>query len=128
LAIEEYDKIDVARILIERVDGRYSHARVSSVAAANIVLENWAQDAPEEGEDECNIKIVFEDGFQYRSCMTLRRSQKRISLARHVRQQLKEKASPKRSRRLNDQEIHHCNISDANNFLSAETMLHQYDI
>lgn len=56
--------------------------------AANAVLERWADHAPDSGYDQCDFQIVFEDGFRYRGHYPLRKSQKRISLARHVRKQL----------------------------------------
>lgn len=63
LIIKHGDKIDIARILIERLDGVVAQARVSTLALANAVLERWAKDAPEKGEGQCEIQIIFEDGF-----------------------------------------------------------------
>ncbi|SNS64248.1 hypothetical protein SAMN06265795_104255 [Noviherbaspirillum humi] len=83
------DKIDIARILIERMDGFFARARVSTIAAANSVLEAWAPEAPEEGEARCDVRIVFEDGLQCRSSIGLTRSHKRISLSRYIRQQIR---------------------------------------
>jgi hypothetical protein len=99
LVIEPCDKIDIARILIERIDGVVMQARVSTLVLANAVLERWAADAPEKGEGQCQIQIVFEDGFQYRSRIGLKRSQKRISLAKLLRQQLLAMTSPQPNRR-----------------------------
>jgi hypothetical protein len=82
------EKVDVSRILIRRVEGQPSKARVSSMEAANRVLGSWADCAPESGYDQCDFQIVFEDGFQYKGHYHLNKSQKRISLARHVRKQL----------------------------------------
>lgn len=99
MVIEPCDKIDIARILIERIDGVVMQARVSTLVLANAVLERWAADAPEKGEGQCQIQIVFEDGFQYRSRIGLKRSQKRISLAKLLRQQLLAMTSPQPNRR-----------------------------
>jgi hypothetical protein len=99
LIIEHGDKIDIARILIERIDGVVAQARVSTLALANAVLERWAMDAPEKGEGQCQIQIIFEDGFRYQSHIGLSRSQKRISLARLLRQQLLAMTTPKTGQR-----------------------------
>jgi hypothetical protein len=87
--LDSFEKVDVSRVLIQRVDGLPSKARVSSLDAANAVLERWADCAPETGHDQCDLQIVFEDGFRYREHYHLRKTQKRISLARHVRKRLK---------------------------------------
>lgn len=85
---EVCEKVDVSRVLIQRVDGVPSKARVSSIEAANKVLDSWADCAPDSGYDQCDFQIVFEDGFRYQGHYHLNRSQKRASLARHVRKQL----------------------------------------
>lgn len=74
--------------MIQRVDGLSSKARVTSIEAANNVLESWADATPETENDQCDFQIVFEDGFRYHGHLHLNKSQKRISLARHVRKQL----------------------------------------
>jgi len=127
--MEHCDKIDVARILIERIDGVVAQARVSTLALANAVLERWAADTPEKGEGQCQIQIVFEDGFQYRSQIGLKRTQKRISLAKLVRQQLAAMTNFHAGRRTK---------KDVNGFvislpqmalpLSVDAMLARYDI
>jgi len=128
LVIEDCDKIDIARILIERIDGVFMQARVSTVALANAVLERWASDAPEKGEGLCQIQIIFEDGFQYHSHIGITRSQRRISLAKLVRQQLSALTSPgiRRHRKKAD------NVTVSPPLLplslSAEAMLARYDI
>jgi len=91
------EKVDISRILIQRVDGPASKARVSSLEAANNVLESWADRAPEYGNDQCDFQIVFEDGFRYQGHYHLNKSQKRISLGRHVRKQLAALAARKRA-------------------------------
>ncbi|NEX62567.1 hypothetical protein [Noviherbaspirillum galbum] len=128
------DKIDIARILIERIDGVVAKARVSTLALANGVLERWASDAPEKGEGRCEIQIIFEDGFRYHGRIGLKRSQKRISLARHLRQQFAELARPQPARGAkkaaepepeNHAMIHAANPSVC---LALEDMLARYDI
>lgn len=82
------EKVDVSRIVIQRVDGLSSKARVSSIEAANNVLESWADSTDETENDQCDFQIVFEDGFRYQGHLRLNKCQKRISLSRHVRKQL----------------------------------------
>ena len=82
------EKVDVSRILIQRVDGLSSKARVTSIEAANNVLESWADTTAETANDQCDFQIVFEDGFRYQGHLRLNKCQKRISLSRHVRKQL----------------------------------------
>ncbi|KRB74242.1 hypothetical protein [Noviherbaspirillum sp. Root189] len=129
LVIEHGDKIDIARILIERIDGVVAQARVSSLALANAVLERWAKDAPEKGEGQCQIQIIFDDGFQYQSHIGLSRSQKRISLARLLRQQLLTMATPKTGqRKRKDAAGPISSITLPAIPLNAEVMLERYDI
>ena len=90
------EKVDVSRILIQRVKGLPSKARVSSMEAANRVLDEWADCAPDSGFDRCDLQIVFEDGFRYHGQYHLNRTEKRISLSRHVRKQLTAMAKAKR--------------------------------
>jgi hypothetical protein len=61
---------------------------VSSIEAANRVLGSWADRTSGSGQDRCDFQIVFEDGFRYQGYYHLNKSDKRISLARHVRKQL----------------------------------------
>jgi capsule polysaccharide export protein KpsE/RkpR len=82
------EKVDISRILIQRVQGVPSKARVSSIEAANRVLGDWADCVSDAGHDQCDFQIVFEDGFRYHGHYHLNKSEKRISLARHVRKQL----------------------------------------
>lgn len=120
-----YDKIDIARILIERIDGALVTARVSTLALANTVLQRWAGDAPEKGEDRCEIRIIFEDGFQYCSRIGLKRTQKRISLSRHLRQQALGMVLAQETGRNKMT----CGSATApNTSLSIETMLAKYDL
>jgi len=131
LFIEHGDKIDIARILIERIDGAVAQARVSTLALANAVLERWAKDAPENGEGQCQIQIIFEDGVQYQSHIGLSRSQKRISLAKLLRQQLSAMAAPKTGQRKTKDVaglISNIDIALPTIPLNAEIMLARYDI
>jgi hypothetical protein len=90
------EKVDISRILIQRVQGFPSRARVSSLEAADRVLGSWAGRASDSGYDQCDFQIVFEDGFRYQGHYHLNKSEKRISLARHVRKQLKALATKTR--------------------------------
>jgi hypothetical protein len=85
---EVCEKVEVARIVIERVDGEVSTARVSSMEAADRVLSSWASSAPDSGYDLCDFRIVFQDGFSCSGHYYLKKSQKRVSLARHIRKNL----------------------------------------
>jgi len=98
------EKVDISRILIQRVDGPASKARVTSLEAANNVLESWADRTPESENDQCDFQIVFEDGFRYQGHYRLNKSQKRISLGRHVRKQLSALAARKRVEKEADEQ------------------------
>ncbi|MES2537624.1 MAG: hypothetical protein V4632_17325 [Pseudomonadota bacterium] len=87
------EKVDISRIVIQRVHGMPWKARVSSIEAANRVLDNWAGRTSDSGDEQCDVRIVFEDGFRYQGHYQLSKSDKRSSLARHVRKQLKELAT-----------------------------------
>lgn len=56
------EKIDVARVIIERVGTFTAKATVTSMDAANHLLRKWSYTAPKEGHDTCDFLIVFEDG------------------------------------------------------------------
>jgi hypothetical protein len=90
------EKIDVARIVMECPDGMSAKARVSTIQAANHILKSWIDTTPEAGGQVCNVKIIFEDGLQYRSQLTLDRSRQRFCLARHLRKELTPSRSGKR--------------------------------
>jgi len=91
------EKVDVSRVLIQRTKGLHSKARVSSIQAADMVLKNWVDDgAPIAEDDQCDVQVIFEDGFRYRGKFGLKRTDKRISLARHIRRQLTALAAAKR--------------------------------
>jgi hypothetical protein len=89
------EKVDISRIVIQRVQGVPSKARVSSIEAANRVLGEWADGVSDSAHDQCDFQIVFEDGFRYHGHYHLNKSEKRISLARHVRKQLAALATKK---------------------------------
>jgi hypothetical protein len=123
------EKVDVSRVLIQRVEGLPSKARVSSIEAANKVLDSWADCAPDSGYDQCDFQVVFEDGFRYQGHYPLNRSQKRISLARHIRQQLTALASPKdRPKRSKLDEKPVISLIGADLAESAKIVLDQYNI
>lgn len=87
MASQLNDKVDISRIFIHSTDGLGSVARVSSLEAANSVLQGWAhgkQDAP----GECEVEIVFEDGVRYCGHYRLNEQDKGVSLGRHVRRRL----------------------------------------
>lgn len=88
MKVEPCEKVDISRILIQRLEGSPATARVSSMEAANTVLEHWSDHVPDVGNGDCDFEIVFEDGFRYHGHYRLNKSQKRISLSRHVRKQL----------------------------------------
>lgn len=125
---ELQDKIDVSRIVIERADGTHAKARVSTMQAANHILERWADNAPESGEEICDVRIVFEDGLQYQSQFSLNRSLKRISLARHVRRELSALATPKRRNNPSDTTALLMPLVTATLAESAQLVLDRYDI
>ena len=104
MELDVCEKVDISRILIQRVDGPASKARVTSLEAANNVLESWADRTPESENDQCDFQIVFEDGFRYQGHYRLNKSQKRISLGRHVRKQLSALAARKRVEKEADEQ------------------------
>lgn len=126
------EKVDISRIHIQRVDGSTTKARVSSIEAANNVLERWADCAPDSGNDQCDFQIVFEDGFRYHGHFHLSKSQKRISLARHVRKHLTALATKgaKKAREADEDEGDEPVISliGANLAESAKIALDHYNI
>lgn len=126
---EHSDKLDIARILIERVDGAVAKARVSTIALANAVLERWARDVPDKCEAECEIHVIFEDGLHCMSRMNLKQTQKRISLSRHLRQQLAAITAPENNGHA--KQSGHATIMGVRQptlFPGLEAMLTRYDI
>ncbi|WP_136416064.1 hypothetical protein [Herbaspirillum sp. ST 5-3] len=86
--MQSSEKVDISRILIHPSDGSASSARVTSIEAANSVLQNWAHDASGMCQNECEVEIIFEDGLRYSGHYPLTKHEKRVSLSRHVRRQL----------------------------------------
>lgn len=82
------EKVDISRILLHPADGSATSARVTSLEAANSVLQSWAHDTSGTLPDECEVEIIFEDGLRYCGHYHLNPQEKRISLGRHVRRQL----------------------------------------
>lgn len=99
MATDVIEKVDVSKIELETVEGTRANARVTSMEAANHVLERWVLDDQDARNAECEVHVVFEDGFQLHSRYPLIRSDKRVSLARHLRKQLNTMASGSRSRK-----------------------------
>lgn len=99
VASEVIEKVDVSKIELETVDGARANARVTSMEAANHVLERWVSGEPDVPNAECEVHVVFEDGFRLHSRYPLTRSDKRVSLARHLRKQLSSMASAGRTRK-----------------------------
>ena len=125
---EKGDKVDISRILIQRVAGLPSKARVSSIEAANRVLDSWADGAPDAGYDQCDFQIVFEDGFRYHGHYHLNKSQKRISLSRHVRKQLTALATRQSTRRAKVEDKPEISLIGADVAESAKLALDHYNI
>ena len=82
------EKIDIARVLLQRVGSLPANARVTSLEAANAVLEAWQSGSTIPSQDRCDVQIIFEDGFLYRARYHLKKPPKHVSLSRQVRKQL----------------------------------------
>jgi hypothetical protein len=82
------DKVEITCVLVQRLTTLPAKAKVASLRAASEVLESWANCIPDSRLELCDIEIVFEDGCRYNERYDLMRSQKRVSLSRHVRKQL----------------------------------------
>ncbi|HEY8606038.1 MAG TPA: hypothetical protein VIM12_02850 [Noviherbaspirillum sp.] len=98
MATDVTEKVDVSKIELEAVDAR-ANARVTSMEAANTVLERWVANEQDTDNAQCEVRVVFEDGFHIRSRYPLTRSEKRVSLARHLRKQLNSMAGEGRPRK-----------------------------
>jgi hypothetical protein len=82
-------KIDVARVTLERVEGIRARACVTSMQAADVVLKNWSRTAPEFGYDKCDFSIDYEDGQRYVGRFDLTAAPESvIHLADHIRRNL----------------------------------------
>ncbi|NEX64092.1 hypothetical protein [Noviherbaspirillum galbum] len=88
MATQTSEKVDISRILIHPVNGSASKARVTSLEAANNVLQSWADQAPSAAGEECEVEIIFEDGLRYVGHYPLKKQEKKVSLGRHVRRRL----------------------------------------
>lgn len=88
MATQSSEKVDISRILIHSLDGSASSARVTSIEAANSVLQGWAHGKPGLHLGECEVEIVFEDGLRYHGHYRLNEQEKGISLARYIRRRL----------------------------------------
>ncbi|HJU71001.1 MAG TPA: hypothetical protein VJ603_04075 [Paucimonas sp.] len=83
------EKIDVARVIIERVGALTAKATVTSMDAANYVLRKWSYTTLKEGYDRCNFLIVFEDGKTFNGQYDLRPYTANFKdLSQHVRSSL----------------------------------------
>ena len=123
------EKIDISRILIYSAHGSASRARVTSLEAANSVLQNWAHDQSGTLPDECEVEIVFEDGMRYRSHYPLKKQEKVVSLGRHVRRQLAALAKTQGVKRTQQPANDACINQDAEAANErAKTMLEHYNI
>jgi hypothetical protein len=122
------EKVDISRILIQRVAGERSKARVSSMEAANRVLGDWADRVADSGQEQCDFQIVFEDGFRYQGQLHLNKSEKRISLGRHVRKQLTALAKKTRIAKSESDEKPVISLIGADLAESAKLALDQYNI
>jgi hypothetical protein len=123
------EKVDISRILIHSVDGSASTARVSSMEAANSVLQSWAHDRSGTLPAECEVEIVFEDGLRYRSHYQLKKQEKSVSLNRHIRGQLAAMTKARRTKRVGHPTTDSTLFPDKPDTAeSAKAMLARYNI
>jgi hypothetical protein len=99
---QSIEKVDISRILIHSVEGPASTARVTSMEAANSILQKWAHDQSGMLPSECEVEIVFEDGLRYHSHYRLKDQDKGVSLNRHVRRRLAAMTKPERIKRTEE--------------------------
>ena len=123
------DKVDITCVLVYRLTTLPAKAKVASLRAASEVLENWANCITDSGHALCDIEIVFEDGCRYNERYDLMRSQKRVSLSRHVRRQLVVAATTGDDKKLSQE---YClpviGLIGGNLAESARLLLEKYDI
>lgn len=128
MASQLNDKVDISRIFIHASDGLGSVARVSSLEAANSVLQGWAHGKPD-AAGECEVEIVFEDGVRYCGHYRLNEQDKGVSLGRHVRRQLNVMAKSQSVRRSQQPANDSIITPDARNQAEcAKEMLANYNI
>ena len=123
------EKIDISRVLLQRVEVLPSKARVSSLEAANEILEGWASCTPDFGHDRCDFQIVFEDGFRYHGRYHLKESKYPMSLSRHVRKRLTALAtirSKRKELRISNESV--VTLISANLAEAARIALDRYSI
>lgn len=123
------EKVDISRILIYSSDSPASVARVTSMEAANTILQRWANDASGMLPCECEVQIVFEDGLRYHGHYRLKEQDKGISLNRHVRRRLTAMTKPERGR-IKEESANDSIISpdQRDTAESARAMLSHYNI
>lgn len=133
------EKVDISRILIQAADGQGSTARVTSMEAANSVLQTWlrnqlqsrAKSKTKTGAPaaECEVEILFEDGLRYRGHYRLTDQEKSVSLGRHVRRQLTAMSKGRQMKRdqhlANEPVIYPGNVDTAER---AKDLLEHYNI
>jgi hypothetical protein len=126
---QSIEKIDISRILIHSSDGSASTARVTSMEAANSVLQSWAHGQSGKLSAACEVEIVFEDGLRYHGHYGLKEHEKSVSLNRHVRRQLAA-MTKKRCTKKGRQPAHESAIfpEKADMAECARTMLAHYNI
>lgn len=123
------EKVDISRILMRRLDGVASNARVTTIEAANTVLQHWAAEAAPADGARCAFQIEFEDGGRYESHFDFGKPHKRISLAQYVRKQLAALAVPKKARAARiPEEAPVLSLPGANVTESARLALEHYNI
>ena len=104
MASQLNDKVDISRIFIHSADRLGSVARVTSLEAANSVLQGWAHDKDKgDAPGEYEVEIVFEDGVRYCGHYRPNEQDKAVSLGRHVRRQLTVMAKSQSLRRARQQ-------------------------
>jgi hypothetical protein len=123
------EKTDVSRVLIQRIEGLPSSARVLSMDAANAVLKGWVGSTRDSMHEQCSFEIVFEDGLRYLGHYLFAASKAPPSLSRHVRKQLTGLAAitdeKKRALGTDDSVI---GLIGASLARAARIALHRYEI
>ncbi|TFV90220.1 hypothetical protein E4K72_21065 [Oxalobacteraceae bacterium OM1] len=123
------EKVDISRILIHPVNGSATSARVTSIEAANSVLERWTHETPEAPANEYEVEIIFEDGLRYSGHYQFD-TRKKVSLGRNVRRRLSDMASPSTKRVARESEAANDSIvgTSGSPVERAKTLLEHYNI